>query len=297
MNTAAPTQFPNLEQAQVRVLELSAIPSRHRDFAAAQREIETITSQAGWQEPVKIEVKKRAGVRCEISGIEFSAAGTAMVYPWQYRTLVRCLEMVKPSPKDAEAPATEAASFEPVNCGKLKVLLEKIAVAQDDILDLDRMEEKANGRLAAVAANREIKLDAARKEISEANISLDFVRARRKTEMEPINKSLKELHGELSTAIENWNRIVGDLDKKSQEQVIAANLPFFHGNRTDCRRMMDAGVMIQMPLFALFRDAYYEDSNLPRCRGERLIDFTNHFLRHIATHATKLTLPEGAIAD
>jgi hypothetical protein len=110
----------SLEQHQQRVVDLRKVPAGHKQQQAA-REIETITRSPGWNEPVKIAVKKVWGAPYKLEGLEFNERGIAMTYLWQYRALSRFLELVEPLPEEESAEAeksTAAAAAVRPPCGR-----------------------------------------------------------------------------------------------------------------------------------------------------------------------------------
>jgi hypothetical protein len=182
----------------------------------------------------------------------------------------------------------------PVGIKKLSGLIEQIATAKKDVAELDRMEKAAHADLSIVAASN-VGLETARKKITDAKLTLDFVNARRKKASEPVDRLLAELKQELKSAIAVWNGIIGACREGIEKSIVAANLPFFMGDARDCRRVLDSGAMSQMPIFAIYRDAVYDDHNFARVADDELVLRTERFIRHVARHATKAGIHDNLL--
>jgi hypothetical protein len=283
--------------AQRRVYELRQIGNKDREFKAAQAEIQQLVSLQYWREPKLIEVRnisdhsvpgidQEKGTRAAIP-----AGFTGTIYDFDLLAMRRWLEPVNPKPE----PEMEAARPAPINTTDLvstkeiKLLLVEIAKGDKEAAELERMANAARADLTLVAASN-MPLEAAKKKISEANMTLDFVAARADKINAPAKLISEKLSAELLQQVRIWNSIVVGISVAIEEAVIQANLPYFNGDEGECRRLFNGGIMAILPVFTSINEAIYDDLGLKRLEGSKLTARAKDFTRHVEKYCSKLKI-------
>jgi hypothetical protein len=86
-----------LESPQRRVLELTALIPGYKSHSAQRTEIENkitcIKHQMGYQEPVMISVRNVSGHDVQAGEKKIKPSEVDQVYPWEWRSLARFLEI------------------------------------------------------------------------------------------------------------------------------------------------------------------------------------------------------------
>lgn len=149
--------------------------------------------------------------------------------------------------------------------------------------------------MTLVAASN-MALKAAKEKIGEANLTLSFVKARQEKTSEPVRLLFTQLQTELFQQVENWNAVIGAARQGIEGSVIKVNTDFFNGDERACRQVFESGVIYQMPIFAAFREAIYDEIGLRRLEGEQLVNRAKHFLSHVARHCNAMKINPKTLA-
>jgi primosomal protein N'' len=269
-----------LEQNQKRVVDLRTVTTGDRHYNQAQREIKLITRLPGWEEPALVRVKNIAPHTVPTDAKELAPGQVGEMYAWQYKALARFLELLSPLPVYAQKIESEEPKPRERDPKKIDGLLAKIAESGREFKDLDRMANKAREDLT-LATSPGVSLAEAKKIIGEANLTLSFADQRRQS-MRPAADSLeKALREELEDQVNIWNSQLAAVRESIEESIIQQNVAFFAGDDRDCRRVMSSGPLSQMPVFALYRAAFFDDPGLFRLHGQQLVDCAKRFSQHV----------------
>ena len=166
----------------------------------------------------------------------------------------------------------------------IRDLISKLAGIRRDLADLEKLKTKAEADLKAATAP-ELSIQTARKLISDARLTLDLVDAR----IDRIEPSYRDAADELAQAIRaaarKWNTSVAAGQNALKSSLVQSTLPYFNKDERACLQWWESGNFIQMPIFAQYRDAFYDEESL-RFSPQRPAELmAKHFLRWVESHA------------
>ena len=178
---------------------------------------------------------------------------------------------------------------------KINDLISKLAVVSKDIAEQTATEKKASEDLLLVA-NPGVSVTDARTRILDARLTIDLVRSRLAA-MEPLHAQLtEELVNTCRSAADVWNGCVISVKAAEENSIVEVTTRLFEGDEKACRDWWEAGHFIRMPIFAKYREAWYDDSVFRLSRQWDAIQAANHFKQHIQRHASILGIKPSSLA-
>lgn len=172
---------------------------------------------------------------------------------------------------------------------KITVLVSQLSAVLDDLAAYDKLAGKAHLDLTNLVT-ADTTVAAAKSVILEARLTLDLVAAKKRAASPKRQALAKELKQVLTGVVNNWNAAVQATREGIEEKVIAESLPNFNGDMGEARRWWNQGHLMQMPIFAKFRNAIYDTQALRDGPNWGVIEQAGHVLRHLDRHAEALGL-------
>jgi hypothetical protein len=171
---------------------------------------------------------------------------------------------------------------------KITELTTQLASIDKEEAKLESLKEKASADLS-LAASPSISIKDARIKILDARLSFDLADGQLK-KIEPLQEKVgAELFAEIRECAARWNALVLQKRRTIEENLILGTLPEFEHNERAARRWWGSeGRLEQMPIFAKFRDAYFDESSLLISPRWSVSQMATHFCSWIERHSGAL---------
>ena len=178
---------------------------------------------------------------------------------------------------------------------KINDLISKLAVVSKDIAEQTATEKKASEDLLLVA-NPGVSVADARARILDARLTIDLARSHLAV-MEPLHAQLtEELVKSCRSAASVWNDCVQTVKVAEEDAIVESTTRLFEGDETACRNWWELGHFIRMPIFAKYREAWYDDGAFRLSRQWDALQAASHFKQHIQRHASILGIKPSLLA-
>jgi hypothetical protein len=172
---------------------------------------------------------------------------------------------------------------------KITDLVKKLEAVQADLAAYEKLAGKAHLDLTnTVTAGTTVA--AAKSVILDARLTLDLVAAKKHAAGPKRSALAQELKRVLYVVVNGWNASVQAKREKLEEDIVTMNLALFNNDRDAARRWWNQGHLIQMPIFAKFRDAIYDTQALRNAPNWKEIEQAEHVLRHLERYADSVGL-------
>jgi len=171
---------------------------------------------------------------------------------------------------------------------KITELATQLASIDKEEAKLESLKEAASADLS-LAAKPGISIKEARVKILDARLSFDLADGQLK-KIEPLREKVEaELLTEIRESAARWNALVLQNQRTVEENLIRGTLPEFEHDERAARRWWGSeGRLGQMPIFAKFRDAHFDESSLRRSQRWGVSQMAKHFCSWIERHSGAL---------
>jgi hypothetical protein len=156
----------------------------------------------------------------------------------------------------------------------------------DEVGRIRRMEEDCH-KVLKTAEDGDINDARLQLKVAEARVRLDLCTMRRKKLQDPQREARTALEREYRGISGDWNTLVAEKRKETEEKRIQAELEFWEGDERACRRHFQGLAMEEAPIFYRLRRAVH----LPQERLEdleRVVNALESLAGHIVRHSKAL---------
>lgn len=169
---------------------------------------------------------------------------------------------------------------------KIQQLVEKYRACQGELRDLEKRMVAASEDCARYA-NQSFDNKEVQRAFKEASMTFDICKLRRDKMQVPRRD---ELLTTLQLGIESWNKRVAKIRETIQEGIVRANLPFWSNDERACRRWLDEGNFVRMPVLNSFAELFYQHYYTAQLDMPRLVQTAENFLKHIQRLSVSLNI-------
>ena len=169
---------------------------------------------------------------------------------------------------------------------KIINLIAKLKAAEKDVAEFNKLKDKAGADLL-LCASPSLSVTDARSKILDAQLTISLVNAQLQKASPLVLATEAELLQEITAQAGQWNAALKSSRLATEEKIIQTSLFQFNDNERACRRWWEQGHLVQQPVFAKYREAFYPNECLVvyRGRGWDVRKVATHFMEHVQQHA------------